>query len=290
MKVVLTGQGADEPFGGYPRHLAERYGWAYRRLPSSLGVRLLPSLVEALPRNERLKRVVRSVSISDEIERLVKVYTVLDEELSMNRPRRQGGYGAIKHAVSLWHADAAKLDPVGKMMYVDARFSLADDLLLLADKLSMAVSLEARVPFLDVERWRRGKIPGSMKISGRNQKHILKRAVAKWLPDEILRRKKIGFSTPVDGWLRREVNGVVKERLLAEGSACRSFFQPEVVARMLREHEEGRHDHKRILFSLLTLCSGTSSSSFRTDGRARTARPIPSSLRRAPMVASPPGS
>ena len=162
VKVVLTGQGADEPFGGYPRHLAERYGWAYRRLPSSLGVRLLPSLVEALPRNERLKRAVRSVSISDEIERLVKVYTVLDEELQHELVR--GGWagdGAIEHAVSLWHADAAKLDPVGKMMYVDARFSLADNLLLLADKLSMAVSLEARVPFLDVEAYGdRGKNSG----------------------------------------------------------------------------------------------------------------------------------
>jgi asparagine synthase (glutamine-hydrolysing) len=91
-----------------------------------------------------------------------------------------------------------------------------------------------------------------MKIRRLQQKHILKRAMSKWLPDEVLRRKKIGFATPIDSWFRREINSVVKEQLLDAGSACRSYFRPEVVARMIHEHESGRHDHKRILFSLLT--------------------------------------
>jgi asparagine synthase (glutamine-hydrolysing) len=254
VKVVLTGQGADEPFGGYPRYLGESYGWVYRSLPPLVRRHLVAPVIERLPRNERLKRAARSLATSDEIERLTKVYAVLDEELQYELLRSDTwADGEVASAVSRWHGDAAKLDAVGKMMYVDSRFSLADNLLLLADKLSMAVSLEARVPFLDLELMELAEsIPSRMKIRRLHQKHILKRAMRKWLPDEVLQRKKIGFNTPVDGWFRREINAVVKEQLLAEGSACRTYFQPEVVARMLREHVSGRHDHKRILFSLLT--------------------------------------
>jgi asparagine synthase (glutamine-hydrolysing) len=254
VKVVLTGQGADESFGGYPRHLGENYGWIYRGLPPFLRQGLLAPLVERLPRNEQLKRAVRSLSTIDEVERMAKVYAVLDADLQ--RDLLGGDWSAngdIERAIAVWHGDAAKLDSVGKMMYVDSRFSLADNLLLLADKLSMAVSLEARVPFLDLELMELAEsIPSTMKIRRWDQKRILKRAMSRWLPDEILRRKKVGFDTPVDGWFRGEINSVVKEQLLDDGSACRSYLQPAVVARMIREHESGRHDHKRILFSLLT--------------------------------------
>jgi len=254
VKVVLTGQGADEPFGGYPRYLGESYGWVYRGLPPFLRRGLLAPLIERLPRNERLKRAARSLATSDEVERLAKVYAVLDEDLQRELLRNDSSANSdVASAITRWHPDAERLDPVGKMMYVDARFSLADNLLLLADKLSMAVSLETRVPFLDLELMEVAEsIPSSMKIRHGKQKVILKRAMAKWLPDEVLRRKKIGFNTPVDGWFRGKINSVVKDQLLDEGSACRTYFRPEVVARMIREHEAGRNDHKRILFSLLT--------------------------------------
>jgi asparagine synthase (glutamine-hydrolysing) len=254
VKVVLTGQGADEPFGGYPRHLGESYGWVYRGLPLFLRQGVLVPLVERLPRNERLKRAVRSLATSDEVERMARVYAVLDEDLQHELLRDDSSAnGDIARAIAVWHGDAAKLDSVGKMMYVDARFSLADNLLLLADKLSMAVSLEARVPFLDLELMELAEsIPSRMKIRRWQQKRILKRAMSKWLKDDVLQRKKVGFTTPIDEWFRGEINSAVKEQLLDEGSACRSYFRAEVVARMIREHETGRHDHKRILFSLLT--------------------------------------
>jgi asparagine synthase (glutamine-hydrolysing) len=255
VKVVLMGQGADEPFGGYPRHLGESYGWVYRSLPPFLRRGLLAPLVERLPRNEQLKRAVRSLATSDEVERLARVYTVLDEDLhhELLCDDSSSAIGEITRAIARWHGDTAKMDSVGKMMYVDARFSLADNLLLFADKLSMAVSLEARVPFLDLELMEVAeRIPSTMKIRRWQQKHILRRTMSKWLPDEVLRRRTIGFATPIDGWFRREINSVVKEQLLDAGSACRSYFRPEVVTRIIHEHERGRHDHKRILFSLLT--------------------------------------
>ncbi len=254
VKVVLTGQGADEPFAGYPRHFGERYGSAYRRLPVVVQ-ELALALAQRLPRNEQLKRATRSLGIGDEVERMASVYTVLGDDL---RRRLVAGSdhwdeAELRTAIGRWSADAAKLDSLGKMLYVDARFSLADNLLLYADKMAMSVSLEARVPFLDLELMALAEsIPTTYKIRGLEQKVILKRAIAEWLPDEVLRRKKIGFATPVDGWFRDEMRSHVQERLLDHASACRAYFRPDVIEQMLREHESGRHDHKRILFSLLS--------------------------------------
>ena len=138
------------------------------------------------------------------------------------------------------------------MLYIDARLSLADNLLLYADKMSMAASLEARVPFLDLELMALAEsIPTALKIRRSKQKVILKQAMTDWLPQDMLRRKKIGFSTPVDDWFRGEMRSLVEDRLL-DRLCVSEFFRPNVIKRMIREHETGRHDHKRILFSLLT--------------------------------------
>jgi asparagine synthase (glutamine-hydrolysing) len=254
VKVVLTGQGADEPFAGYPRYLGERYGSIYRAFPPLLRRRIFMPLTHFLPRNEQLKRAVRSLGTKDEVERVAHVYTVLDDtlrhELLTSATSAEEG---ISGAIARWHGDAAKLDSLGKMLYIDARLSLADNLLVYGDKMSMAVSLEARVPFLDLELMALAEsIPSAFKIRGRKQKVILKQALREWLPEDILRRKKIGFSTPVDEWFRGEMRSLIQERLLDHESPCRTYFRPDVIDRIIREHESGRHDHKRILFSLLT--------------------------------------
>jgi asparagine synthase (glutamine-hydrolysing) len=255
VKVVLTGQGADEPFAGYSRHLGERYGWAYRRLPGFVREGAVGPLVGALPRNEALKRAVRAVGTTDDVARLVRVYSILDEGVRDELLRRVPGEAGenLRGLIAGWHRGAHRLDALGAMLYVDARLSLPDNLLLYGDKMSMATSLEARVPFLDLELMQLAEsIPATMKIRGRTQKRILKRAMAAWLPKEVIKRRKIGFATPVDEWFRHELRRAVKDRLLERGSATRVYFRPEVVSRLIDEHERGRHDHKRILFSLLT--------------------------------------
>jgi asparagine synthase (glutamine-hydrolysing) len=254
VKVVLTGQGADEPFAGYPRHLGERYSEIYRRVPALLRRRILGPLAESLPRNEQLKRAMRSLGTAGEVERMARVYAVLDDDLREQLFLDEtSSDDALVTAIARWHADAAKLDPLGKMLYVDARLSLSDNLLLYADKMSMAVSLEARVPFLDLELMALAEaIPTRLKIRRLRQKAILKQAMAEWLPDDVLNRKKIGFGTPVDEWFRGEMRSLVEERLLDRDAACRTYFRADVIDRMIREHTSGRHDHKRILFSLLT--------------------------------------
>jgi asparagine synthase (glutamine-hydrolysing) len=252
--VVLTGQGADEPFAGYPRHLGERYGRLYRALPESLRRHALAPLVRRLPRNEQLKRAVASLDVADPLERMHAVYRVMDRDLERRLLRAPApADGADGYSIALWQRDVGALDDLSKMLYVDARTSLADNLLLYGDKMAMAVSLEARVPFLDLELMALAEsLPAAMKIRGRNQKRILKKAMEGWLPPRLVNRKKIGFTTPIDQWLRTDLRTQVEERLLSEGSACREYFDPDTVRGMVLDHTQGRHDHKRSLFTLLT--------------------------------------
>jgi asparagine synthase (glutamine-hydrolysing) len=138
------------------------------------------------------------------------------------------------------------------MTYIDARLSLADDLLLYGDKMSMAASVEARVPFLDLEYMAVAEsIPPSLRIHGITHKYIYKKAIAKWLPPQIIQRPKIGFETPLDRWFRSELSGYVKNTLLSEQSACLRYFNPSIIRLLFEEHVHGRQDNHRHLYALL---------------------------------------
>lgn len=256
VKVVLTGQGADEPFAGYPRHLAEYHGGWYRLLPDGLRSGIVTPLVDRLPRNEQLKRAVHSLGAREPLERLTRVYTIFDDDLKRRLYRNglaKDLFPAAVEAVQEWQQDVRQLDGLSQMLYVDARFSLPDNLLMYGDKMSMATSLEARVPFLDLDLMSLVEsLPPRFKIRGRKQKYLLKQAVARWIPQEIIQRKKIGFATPVDQWFAGELRGYIGEQLLDAGSACGHYFEPAQVRQMIADHESGRHDYKRHLFVLLT--------------------------------------
>jgi asparagine synthase (glutamine-hydrolysing) len=256
VKVVLTGQGADEPLAGYHRHLAERYGYLYRLLPARLRERLLRPVVEALPRQERLKRLVRCLGISDSGQRFAQEYAVFSagmvKGLWRHEFRPHHDHLQAVALINSWRQGLGELHPLEQMTYVDARLSLADDLLLYGDKMSMAHSVEARVPFLDLEFAAVAEaLPAKFRIKGFTRKYIHKKAIAKWLPTEILQRPKLGFETPVDAWFRSELAGYVRQTLLARDSACNNYFRPEALDSLLTDHISGRQDNRRQLFSLL---------------------------------------
>jgi asparagine synthase (glutamine-hydrolysing) len=254
VKVVLSGQGADEPFAGYPRHLGERYGWALRRLPASAQAGIVTPLVKALPRNARLKRAVRALSDPDVRRRMIAVWTIMDVEdkRRLYAPGLQPEVDASMAACAVWEKDVRHLDGLSRMLYCDARFSLADNLLLYGDKMSMAVSLEARVPLLDLELMRFAEaIPPRLKIKGRTRKYILRQAVRRWVPDDVLRRKKIPFESPIDHWLRTDLASHTRELLLSPGSACREHFSQSGMQRLVADHVDGRQDNRRILLALI---------------------------------------
>lgn len=256
VKVVLTGQGADEPFAGYGRHLGEYYGALYRGIPGTIRRNIITPIVDKLPRNEQIKRAVHSLDVENDLSRITKIYTIFDGALKKSLYQADLHHETQKNlevVVNEWWKHTGRLDPLNQMTYVDARFSLADNLLMYGDKMSMAVSLEARVPFLDLRLMEFVEsMPAHLKIRGRTQKYLLKKAVTKWLPAEIVKRKKIGFATPVDQWFGRELKKYISDKLLGEGSACRKYLNTTMVNQLINDHTMKRQDYKRHLFSLLT--------------------------------------
>jgi asparagine synthase (glutamine-hydrolysing) len=258
VKVVLIGQGPDELFGGYKRHLGVRYGGWWRGLPH--GFRLsVRSAVNRLSRNETLKRGVYSLGGADRLTRYQNVFSLApaDEIDSLFRddliPPGQG-----RELVAYWRAlgpQMEHLDELGGFQLLEIRSSLPDELLMYADKLSMAHSLEARVPYLDrtvVEFAQR--LDASFKIRNGSRKWLHRRVCEKFLPPQIMRRKKRGFAVNVvDDWFDSEVGGALPEMLQDDGSLIFETLNPEPVRQLLKDHQSRRQDNHKLLFSLVML-------------------------------------
>ena len=151
-------------------------------------------------------------------------------------------------------AMAGNTDDLNRMFSVDAQTQLPDDLLMLTDKMSMAVSLECRVPLLDhklVEL--AASIPASIKVRGGRLKHVLKESLRDMLPPDILDRKKRGFGTPMGAWLKRELAPMLRRVLAPEVIVARGLFRPNVVERLIKDHEANKIDGTDTLLSLMNL-------------------------------------
>jgi len=258
VKVALIGQGPDELFGGYKRHLGIRYGNLWRRLPTALRA-AVGFAVHGLPRNETLKRGAHSLGLENRLMRYQHVFslapgTIIDglfrEDLL---PEEQG-----HELVDYWRALVPQMehtDELGGFQLLEIRSSLPDELLMYADKLSMAHSLEVRVPYLDrtvVEYVQR--LSASFKIRRGTRKWIHRRICQSYLPSRILKRKKRGFAANVvDGWLRSSTQGQLSELLQDESSLMFGLLKPEPVRRLLSDHRSGREDYHKLLFSLVML-------------------------------------
>ncbi len=255
VKVVLTGQGADEPFAGYPRHLGEYYGKYYRDIPYPLRKYFISPLINSLKRNEQLKRAISSLDEKITENRFLNIYKTLHKDLTSDLfIKNSFNWESITfQAIKDWQKDTIQMDELNKLLYSDSRLSLPDNLLLYGDKMAMAVSLEARVPFLDLELMRFVEsIPAKFKIKGLKQKYLLKKAASKWIPDEIIKKKKIGFATPLDNWFQSSLKSNIEEKLLSEGSAIREFLNADIIKKMIEDHSSKKQDYKRPLLSFLT--------------------------------------
>jgi asparagine synthase (glutamine-hydrolysing) len=254
VKVVLSGQGADEPLGGYKRaQAAVALRWL-EAVPQGLA-RPLIGATRRLPRNERAKRAALLLQTEPGLERLLRVFEITPPEL---RARLTGGAGeaAAEERRALARgvlADVADRDPLEQALYLDTRLVLPDSLLLYGDKMSMAASLEHRVPFLDVELMRFvERMPARIRMRWGVRKWLYRRAMSGFVPQGALERPKQGFTTPYDRWMRSSLGAAVAERYAPGTEAARSI-DGAVVARLVREHRARRDDHKRILYCLLEL-------------------------------------
>ncbi len=253
VKVAIIGQGPDELFGGYKRHLGVHYGGMWRGLPPGVQS-LAAALVGKLPRNETLKRGVQSLGIKDRLERYQNVFSLVPGETVNGLFRDRGGQ--VSGMVDYWKSllpQMEKLDELGGFSLLEIRSSLPDELLMYADKLSMAHSLEGRVPYLDrtvVEYAQR--LTATFKVRRGERKWLHRQVCKKFLPPQILARKKRGFAVNVvDDWFNNSATGKITDMLNDEKSLMYSVLSPAPVKKLLAEHQSRRQDNHKLLFSLV---------------------------------------
>jgi asparagine synthase (glutamine-hydrolysing) len=256
VKVALIGQGPDELFGGYKRHLGVHYGNWWRGLPPSLRS-MAGFAVNRLPRNEMLKRGVRSLGSDDRLKRYQDVFSLTATETTDGLFRDDVLPRGNRHElVDSWRELLPQMkytDELGGFQLLEVRCSLPDELLMYADKLSMAHSLEVRVPYLDrtvVEYVQR--LGANLKVRNGTRKWLHRQVCQSYLPPRILKRKKRGFAANVvDEWFHSSLNGALDEVLLDESSLMFDLLDPKPVRRLLEDHQAGRQDNHKLLFSLV---------------------------------------
>jgi asparagine synthase (glutamine-hydrolysing) len=259
VKVVLTGDGGDELFGGYRRYAADSFAARYQQLPGPLVDRAIPALVNRLPALRRLKRLAATLPIRDPARRYASWLLVCTPELQ--RELLQAGVTegldsydpAAPYARLYRHLNGTTAsDHLNRLMYVDLKTWLADAYLEKTDKATMACSLEARLPLLDHRLVEHAfQIPGRLKVRGLSTKRIFRQAVADLVPAHVLAKPKHGFSVPMDAWFRSELRGFAFDILMDDRTRSRGWFDHAVVERLWKEHMDRRHVRNDVLWLLL---------------------------------------
>ncbi|MBI1796932.1 MAG: asparagine synthase (glutamine-hydrolyzing) [Candidatus Eisenbacteria bacterium] len=255
--VVLTGEGGDELFAGYPKYAVEPMARRLAFAPAPLRALLLDGLAERLPFGLRkLQVVARSARFRDEAPRFAAWFAGLagDERSRLLTPALREHDAAATGAFAVALAATRARRPLDRMLDVDLRLWLADDLLMKMDKMSMAASVEARVPLLDhpLVEWA-ARLPDRFKVRGLEGKVLLKRLARRWLPREVVDRPKVGFTVPLAPWFRGPLRPLVEDTLLSSTALGRGYFDPAVLRGYVADHIEGRRDRARELWTLLTL-------------------------------------
>ena len=258
VKVVLTGDGGDELFAGYTRYVTEHNRSRFDSVPRVVKQALMDPISRALPHGAWGRNYLHNVSL-DPISRYldtVSVFTGLTKT-SLYSADFSDQLRDASHLSSYFHELSRNVKtnaPLDSLLYIDSKTYLPGDILTKVDRVSMAVSLEARVPLLDhklIEFVTR--IPASMKMAGIETKHLFKRAIADLVPAEIINRPKQGFGVPIQQWINQQLRERIRDTLNDPRTLQRGYISRSHVELLLDEHERGRRDHAMALWSLLML-------------------------------------
>jgi len=262
LTVLLSGMGGDEVFAGYPRHSAMRIAEAYNMIPQFLSRPVVDALPGARPGRltalfRNTKKLARSAALPER-ERYLGFGTYFTEAEKGELYNGELARAALDFDAYAEHQRyfdrVADEDFINQMLYVDMKTFLPCLNLNYTDKTSMATSMEVRVPLLDHELIElAARIPAALKLKGLTGKYILKRAAEAWLPREIIRRKKAGFSAPVRAWLVRDLRDMVEDVLSESNIRSRGYFEYPFVRKLIDDNLSGREDNSLKVFQLLTL-------------------------------------
>ena len=256
--VALSGDGGDELWAGYARHRVEQWE---QRVRGSLGSasRVAGWLGQALPLSVKGARSLRHLgSDPDQAYALKHAYGMFEPDAKTRL--YSGDFAAsVRHADAFSsfrdaYRDCASLDPMDRALYVDARTYMIDDVLTKVDRMSMAVSLEAREPLLDHKLLEfAARVPMSLKLKNGQSKYLLRRILDRRVPRSIIERPKRGFAAPIGEWLRGPLAPMTGELLLDGRLRDRGIFDTREVARLWDEHRSRRADHPHRLWQLVML-------------------------------------
>ncbi|OJH17328.1 asparagine synthase (glutamine-hydrolyzing) [Bacillus obstructivus] len=246
--VVLSGEGADELFGGYNIYREPQSLEVFDKIPA-IGKSLLKALAKILPEGVKGKSFIER-GVTPMEQRYIgnaKMYTEAEKKDLLAQYRTGIDYTDITKPL---YAETKGYDPVDRMQYIDIHTWMRGDILLKADKMTMAHSLELRVPFLDKEVFKiASKIPTSLKTANNTTKYILRKAAEGVVPDHVLNRKKLGFPVPIRHWLKNEMNDWAKQ--IIHESATDHIINKHYVLNLLEEHCQGKMDHSRKIWTVL---------------------------------------
>jgi len=257
--VVLSGDGGDELFAGYTRYAIDKRRSGLEKLPRVLRRNLLKPLSAALPHFAKGKNFLYNTSL-DAVERYIDSVShfgkLKKQELyaGVLRENLNGGAGRAEAVYKQLAGRVSSANPTDKLLYLDSKTYLPGDILTKVDRMTMATSLEARVPLLDHELIEFVQtIPAELKLKGLETKYIFKKALEGLVPREILYREKQGFGVPVGDWinsqLKERMHGILSEKRTIE----RGYFEPQYVKILLDEHAKNRRDHSHALWILWML-------------------------------------
>jgi asparagine synthase (glutamine-hydrolysing) len=248
VKTVLSGEGADELFGGYTIYREPISLAPFEKVPGGLR-RALGRFSTKLPDGLRGKDMLRRGALTLEQRYYGNARIFPEDQLRSVLRNFQQGVGHMD-ITAPHYAESASWDPVTRMQHVDLFTWLRGDILVKADKVTMANSLELRVPFLDAEVFKiASQVPQAEKITSETTKYALRQGLKQIVPAHVLNRKKLGFPVPIRHWLRNEMYSWARDIIVSSGTDA--LLDKEAVLRMLEDHRAGNADHSRRLWALL---------------------------------------
>ena len=252
VKMVLTGEGSDELLAGYPKHKYEPLASIYQRIvPSFVHTHLFKPLFDALPASfYRSRTLIDAFGLRNTQERFPRWFGALNlaERSKLVSP------GIQPRSVSAFaFAASSDVSALRKCLYFDQTSWLPDNLLERGDRMTMAASIEARMPFMDTELAAlMATLPDHCRIQGGVQKWILREVMRDILPPDILTRRKVGFRVPVSLWFRTSLKDYVYENLLGPHSHTRDLYQRDSLQKIIDQHTSGRVNHEKLIWGLLS--------------------------------------
>ncbi len=262
VKVVLSGDGGDEVFCGYETYVAQSIDRYYRLLPASVRQKGLPALTDWVPPQSakkglinKVKRFVEGGALPASLQHTRWMMFMKDaDKAQLYQPDLQASLNGctVTALLESQFQRAFRLDPLAQQQYVDIKTYLVDNILTKVDRMSMAASIEARVPLLDHRIVEFAlSLPAHYKLHRGRTKQILQRAMRGKLPGEVLSRPKQGFSIPLKHWLRGPLQPLMTDLLSNDCVRRRGYFEPQTVSRWISEHLQGRANHSHRLWALM---------------------------------------